>query len=123
LQGESLALTAVIHFTLPPEQIVARLSGRRTCPGCKTTFHMAMQPPQVNGICDHCGLALVQREDDQPESIRVRMRAYEQSTSPLLDFYQNRGLLISIAADSSPVETCQHTITSLTAAAEAASPV
>jgi adenylate kinase len=113
LQRENLALTAAIHFVLAPEQIIARLSGRRTCPDCKAIFHVVMQPPQADGICDYCGSALVQREDDQPESIRVRMQTYEQSGSPLLDFYQKRGLLISIDADGSPVETCQDTITAL----------
>jgi adenylate kinase len=113
LQREHLALTAAIHFVLPLEQIIARLSGRRTCPGCKTIFHVAMQPPQADGICDHCGSTLVQREDDQPEAICVRMQAYEQSVSPLLDFYQKQGLLISIDADGSPVETCNRSIAAL----------
>jgi len=119
LERENLPLTATIHYVLPPDQVIARLSGRRTCPGCKAAFHLTMQPPRANGICDHCAGRLFQREDDQPESIRVRMRAYEQSASPLLDFYQKRGLLISIDADSSPVETCQHTVTALTGAAAA----
>jgi adenylate kinase len=113
LQRENLALTAALHFVLSPEQIIARLSGRRACPGCKRIFHVVMQPPRANGICDYCGSALVQREDDQPESIRVRMQAYEQSASPLLNFYQKQGLMISIDADGSPVETCQYAIASL----------
>jgi adenylate kinase len=113
LQRERLALTAAIHFVLPPDQIIARLSGRRTCPGCKTIFHVVMQPPQSDGICDHCGSTLVQREDDQPEAICVRMQAYEQSASPLLDFYHKKGLLISIDADGSPVETCKDAIAAL----------
>jgi adenylate kinase len=113
LQKENLALTAAVHFVLSPKQIIARLSGRRICPGCKTIFHVVMQPPQADGICNHCGSALVQREDDQPEAIGVRMQAYEQSASPLLDFYQKQGLLISIGADGSPVETCQDTIAAL----------
>jgi adenylate kinase len=121
LEREKLPLTAAIHYVLPPDQVIARLSGRRTCPGCKAAFHLTMQPPRAKGICDHCAGRLFQREDDQPESISVRMRAYEQSASPLLDFYQKRGLLISIDADSSPVETCQHTVTALTGAAAATS--
>jgi adenylate kinase len=122
LQGENLALTAAIHYELSGDQVVARLSGRRICPDCKASFHVAKQPPQAEGICDHCGVRLIQREDDQPESIRVRMRTYQENAAPLLDFYRNRGLLISIDADSSPVETCERTITALTDAAAATSP-
>jgi adenylate kinase len=121
LEKENLPLTAAIHYVLPPGQVIARLSGRRTCPGCKATFHVTMQPPQVSGICDHCGAKLFQREDDQPESIRVRIQSYEQTAAPLLDFYLKRGLLISIDADSSPAETCWQTIEALTVPALAAS--
>jgi adenylate kinase len=113
LERENLPLTAAIHYVLPPDQVIARLSGRRTCPGCKATFHVTLQPPQANGICDHCGAELFQREDDQPESIRVRILAYEQSAAPLHDFYQKRELLMSIDADSSPIEICRSAITRL----------
>jgi adenylate kinase len=113
LEKENLPLTAAIHYVLPPDQVIARLSGRRTCPGCKATFHVTMQPPQANGICDHCRSQLFQREDDQPESIRVRMQAYEKTAAPLLDFYLKRGLLISIDADSSPAGTFQNAINAL----------
>jgi adenylate kinase len=113
LEIENLPLTAAIHYVLPADQVIARLSGRRTCPGCKATFHVTMQPPQANGICDRCGARLFQREDDEPESIRVRMQAYEKTAAPLLDFYLRRGLLISIDADRSPVETFQDAINAL----------
>jgi adenylate kinase len=123
LQRENLALTAAIHFVLSPEQIIARLAGRRTCPGCKTIFHVVMQPPRADGICDHCGSALIQPEDDQPEAVCVRMQAYEQSASPLLDFYQKQGLLISIGADGSPAETCRGVIAALAGPVLVAPPV
>jgi adenylate kinase len=113
LSGESLTLDAVISYDLPLEQIVSRLSGRRTCPGCKAVFHIEARPPKVAGICDHCGGKLYQREDDRPESIRVRMEAYEKSTAPLADFYRQRQLLLSIPAEGSPEQIFERTVTAL----------
>lgn len=113
LQRENLALSAVVHYVLSPDQIIARLSGRRTCSGCKASFHMALRPPQSEGICDHCGAKLFQREDDQQEWIRVRMQTYQQNAGPLLEFYQHRGLLLSIRAERSPAEICEDSITAL----------
>lgn len=110
LQREKVALTAVLDYELPIETIVARLGGRRTCSGCKAVFHVTGLPPRVEGICDHCGGKLIQREDDRPEAIRVRMAAYEKSTRPLIEFYQQRGLLVTIAAAATPDETFQRTV-------------
>jgi adenylate kinase len=91
-----IQLDAVLSYDLPLDQIVARLSGRRTCGQCKAVFHVTGRPAKVDGVCDHCGGQLLQREDDRPEAIRVRMAAYERSTSPLIEFYQKRGLLVSV---------------------------
>jgi adenylate kinase len=117
LAGEELKLDAVLSYDLPLEQVVARLSGRRTCPGCKAVFHIEARPPRVPGVCDHCGGKLYQREDDRPESIRVRMEAYERSTSPLADFYRRRNLLVSIPAEGSPEDIFQRTLHALEARA------
>jgi adenylate kinase len=68
-------------------------------------------PSRVKDVCDHCGGKLIQREDDRPESVRVRMEAYEKSTRPLIDFYKKRGLLVSIKAEGSPEEIYQRTRT------------
>ena len=72
-------------------------------------YHVATRPPRIADICDHCGGKLFQREDDRPESVEVRMKAYETSTRPLINFYQERGLLISIAAEGSPEEIYHRT--------------
>lgn len=116
LAGENLTLDAVLSYELPLDQIVARLSGRRTCPNCKAVFHIETRPPKVAGICDHCGGKLYQREDDRPESIRVRMEAYERSTAPLADFYRNRGLLVPISAEGSPEDIFKRSLAVLTTA-------
>jgi adenylate kinase len=76
-------------------------------------FHVDARPPKRAGICDHCGAKLYQREDDRPESIRVRMNAYETSTAPLQGFYRQRGLLISISADGTPEAIFERTMDAL----------
>lgn len=109
LTKEGIGINAVFNYELPIPQIVARLSGRRTCAKCKAVFHVMTKPPRVSNVCDHCGGELLQREDDRPESVKVRMEAYEKSTRPLIDFYQNRGLLVTIPADGTPEEIYQRT--------------
>ena len=104
LAENGIKLDAVLNFELPIEQVVARLSGRRTCRSCKTTFHVDSKPPKVDGVCDKCSGELYVREDDRPESIRVRLRAYEESTSPLAEYYQKKGILLNVSADGAPEE-------------------
>ncbi len=123
MEGEKIPLTAVVNYELPLEEIVARLSGRRTCEKCKAVFHITGQPPKLEGVCDRCSGKLFQREDDRPESITVRMAAYERSTAPLIEFYKSLGTLLSIAATGSPDEICARTISALVARAGATATV
>lgn len=102
LNKERLTLDAVLNYDLAIEKIVARLSGRRTCPKCKAVFHVTALPPRVAGVCDHCGTKIEQREDDRPEAVRVRMQVYDKSTKPLIDFYKKRGLLVTVEAEGTP---------------------
>lgn len=104
LNSQHIRLDAVLSYELPLEKVVSRLSGRRTCPKCKAVFHIEARPSKVQGICDNCGAELYQREDDRPESIRVRMEAYERSTAPLAEFYRKRSLLVPVLAEGSPEE-------------------
>jgi adenylate kinase len=113
LEREQIPLDAVLNYDLPLEKVVARLSGRRTCPKCKAVFHVTGRPPRVEGVCDHCGTKLQQREDDRPEAVRVRMEVYEKSTKPLTDFYRQRGLLVTIEAEGTPEEIYQRTLTAM----------
>ena len=115
LEGQRLALTAVINFELPVEQIVARLGGRLTCEKCKAVFNVTERPPRAAGVCDLCHAKLFQREDDRPESVRVRLEAYDRSTLPLIQFYKRAGLLLTIAAAGTPQEICSKTLMALTA--------
>ena len=107
---EGLTLTAVVSYDLPEKEIVSRLGGRRTCEKCKAVFHLTECPPKITGRCDRCQGKLFQREDDRPESIKVRLEAYSRSTAPLIEFYEKLGVLIAVAATGSPEEIFQRTL-------------
>jgi adenylate kinase len=83
----------VINIEVDPEELVRRLTGRRTCKNCGGMFHILFHPPRQEGACDRCGGTLYQREDDREETIRTRLKEYEKQTSPLIQYYQNRKLL------------------------------
>lgn len=110
MNREGLDLTAVLNYELPLDEIVARLAGRRTCEKCKMVYHVTERPSKVEGHCDRCGGRLVQREDDSPESIKVRLEAYERSTAPLIDFYSQQRLLVRVAATGLPDKICTRTL-------------
>ena len=95
-------LDAVLDFDVNEEELVRRLSGRRTCSQCGATYHVTSLPPKREGVCDHCGHSLAQRADDTPDSIRIRLGEYRAKTAPLLNYYRNRGLLHSIDGNSDP---------------------
>ena len=89
----SPGLDHVVSFDVPNDQIIRRLSGRRSCPTCQTVYHIDHDPPKLEGRCDKCGGALVQRVDDKPETVESRLKVFDQQTSPLVAYYQKRGLL------------------------------
>ncbi|OQB91103.1 MAG: Adenylate kinase [Verrucomicrobia bacterium ADurb.Bin118] len=115
MQAEQLTLDGVLDYELPTAEVIQRLSGRRTCAGCKAVFHVVTLPPKREGVCDHCGGQLYQREDDRPESIQVRLDAYAKSTLPLTEYYRKLDLLIPISATGSPEEIFQRTLEALQA--------
>jgi adenylate kinase len=110
MEKERLSLSAVVNYELPVDEIVQRLSGRRTCEKCKSVFNVKERPPKIEAVCDHCGGCLIQREDDRPEAITVRLEAYERSTAPLIQFYKNLGLLMPVVAKGSPDEIVARTM-------------
>lgn len=88
----------VINLTTPRDEIIERILNRRVCSNskCKATYNLTMHPSKVAGICDKCGAKLVQREDDSDENaIKQRLAIYDEKTSPLIDFYNNKGVLIT----------------------------
>lgn len=113
LDREGVILTAVVNYDLATSEIVTRLAGRRTCEKCKAVYHVTERPPKVADCCDRCQGKLFQREDDRPESIRVRLEAYDRSTAPLIKFYRDLGLLVQVTASGSPDEICARTLSAL----------
>ena len=109
LESHAIKLTAVFNYTLPTEKITARISGRRTCSECKSVYHLTARPPKFSDLCDRCGGKLFQRDDDRPEAVKLRVETYQESNKPLIEFYQQRGLLFTINADGSPEEVFQRT--------------
>ena len=114
MENQGIVPHAVLNYELPVSEIVMRLSGRRTCKQCKAVYHVTERPPQTADACDRCGGALFQREDDRPESVKVRLEAYEEKTAPLIGFYRELGLLLPISAAGTPEEICARTIAALT---------
>jgi adenylate kinase len=82
-----------INVDVPDENIVRRMSGRRACVTCGETYHIEHVPPKTEGICDKCGSALILRDDDKPETVLNRLKIYHEQTQPLIDFYNNEGIL------------------------------
>lgn len=96
-------LDLVLELVVDDDEVVRRLSGRRTCRGCGKIWHVEFDRPQVEGVCDRCGGELYQRDDDKSETIANRLRVYARDTAPLVGFYGNAGKLVGIDA-TGPVE-------------------
>lgn len=92
-------LDRVIFFDVSEAELLRRLTGRRSCPGCQSTYHVTSNPPRREGTCDKCGSALVQREDDREATVLKRLHVYQSQTAPLLDFYRSRGLLATVRGE------------------------
>lgn len=96
LKKLALSLNCVLSVRVPRPVIIERLAGRRTCKKCGALCHMAFDPPQRDGVCDHCGGELFQREDDKEETIANRLTVYDAQTAPLVDYYRRHGTLLEI---------------------------
>lgn len=100
---KSVKVNKVMNFIASEKVIIERLSGRRICRKCGAIYHVKNMPPKIEGVCDKCGDELYQREDDKPETIRVRSKEYLGKTKPLINFYMKKGLLTNIDANP-PIE-------------------
>lgn len=83
----------VISIEVPNDELLKRLTGRRTCRNCGQGYHVVFDPPKKDGVCDKCGGELYQRDDDNEATVANRLKVYEESTKPLIDYYQAKGLL------------------------------
>jgi adenylate kinase len=111
-------LDVALELQVEDDEVVRRLSGRRTCRGCGHVWHVEFDPPKVDAVCDECGGELFQRDDDLPETIRRRLEVYSEQTEPLIGFYTDKGLLRSIKAAGSVDEITKRSIEALELAAE-----
>jgi adenylate kinase len=102
LATQGRKIDRVVEFKIVDEELVRRLSGRRTCLKCGSLFHVETQPTQKPGICDSCGSGVIQRDDDKAEVIQKRLEVYHQQTAPLVGFYQKTGKLKTLDASLAP---------------------
>lgn len=115
LAREHIQLDGVISYEVPEEMLLARITGRRVCPQCKTAYHVTNRPPRRPDLCDACHCALVHRPDDQAETVKIRLDAYHAATQPLVEHYRAKGLLIVIDAAATPADIHAHTLDALAA--------
>jgi adenylate kinase len=101
-------LTAVLLIDVSDDEVVGRLSGRRTCVKAGHTYHVELDPPKHAGVCDQDGSRLVQRDDDQPDTIRERLAVYHEQTEPLVSYYEDRELLRRFDGSRAPTEVHDH---------------
>ena len=112
LQEQEATLERVIYFLIPREEVVRRLSGRRSCSACSAVYHVDYVPPKQEGRCDECGAVLVQRSDDKRETVESRLVVYEEQTAPLIDYYQEKHVLAELDGTGS-VEEVQERLSAL----------
>ncbi|MDF0592864.1 adenylate kinase [Methanotrichaceae archaeon M04Ac] len=88
-------IDVVLNIDVPDEELVKRVTGRRMCK-CGTTYHVQFNPPKTEGKCDACGADLYQRADDTEETVKERLQAYHAQTQPLIDYYDKRGIVVTV---------------------------
>jgi len=101
-------ITAVLLLDVPDEEVERRLAGRRVCVKAGHNYHVEFDPPKREGVCDQDGSRLIQRDDDKPEVIRNRLAVYHEQTEPLVDYYDEQGLLRRIDGTRDPAEVHDH---------------
>ena len=90
--------------------ITQRVSGRRVCPGCGNSYHVETKKPQTDGVCDRCGTTLVQRKDDEPQTVQERLHVYHEQTEPLRDYYAAAGKLLVVDGQQGIQEIAEQTL-------------
>jgi adenylate kinase len=108
------AISVVLDLDVDHDEVVRRLSGRRTCKKCGHVWHLEYDKPAVPDVCDRCGGQLYQRDDDKPDTVRHRLEVYSAQTAPLIEFYRDRNQLIAIDALGTVEDVTERAIDSLT---------
>ncbi len=105
LDRMEITIDRVVNIDVPDEVIAQRVSGRRVCPNCGNSYHIAYKKPQVEGVCDGCGSTLIQRKDDLPETVKNRLHVYHEQTEPLVEYYEKQGKLFTVKGQGGVEET------------------
>jgi adenylate kinase len=117
LDRMEIDIDRVIDIEVDDDVITRRVSGRRVCPGCGTSYHLEYKRSTVEGVCDQCGDTLVQRKDDHPDTVRERLRVYHDQTEPLKDFYAAKNKLFVVEGQEEVADTTRLTLAALEAEA------
>ena len=110
LDRMGIIIDRVVDINVPDEVITRRVSGRRACLDCGSTYHIETKKPQVEGVCDRCGSTLVQRKDDLPETVLERLHVYHAQTEPLRDYYAAAGKLLVVDGQQGIQEIAEQTL-------------
>lgn len=106
-------LTSAVYIDVPKDELIERLSGRRICRKCGKSYHIKFNPPKVRGVCDDDGGELYQRDDDNEETAKERLEVYIENTRPLVEYYQNQGILKEIDGSQKPGKVFQDILDAL----------
>lgn len=115
LEEMGVRIDKVVDIEVPDEAIIARLSGRRVCSACGTSYHTEYKPSAQEGVCDRCNGALITRRDDEPATVLERLATYHEQTEPLIDFYRERGKLVVVKGQEKVEDTTRLLLAALEA--------
>ncbi len=113
LEDMGIEIDKVISLEVPDETILERLSGRRVCPNCGSTYHVSFKPPAVEGVCDACGEKLIVRDDDKEQTVKTRLKVYHETTEQLKDYYERQGKLRTVEGKKEIADTTRAALAAL----------
>ncbi|MGW1463591.1 adenylate kinase [Streptomyces sp. NPDC001493] len=114
LKSEGLSLDAVLDLEVPEDEVVKRIAGRRICRNDSShVFHVVYNQPKTEGVCDACGGELYQRDDDTEETVRTRLEVYHSQTEPIIDYYREQGLVVTVPALGKVAEVTERAMAAL----------
>jgi adenylate kinase len=113
LAARNASISAALAFLVDEDVAVKRIAGRRTCANCQTPYNVFFNPPRLDGVCDVCGGPLVERTDEDEDTVRRRLEVYRESTAPLMKFYTDRGLLREVDAQGPESEVTERVLAAL----------
>jgi len=113
LDSMGISLNKVVNIKAADDVLIERISGRRVCKACGATYHVTYNPPKEDGICDIDGEELLQRDDDKVETVKTRINVYQEQTAPLIDYYNDQGILLDVDGTKSIEEIFNTIVNSL----------